>query len=112
AAMLHLWASRSMTLLRIYVYRFSLCVAFGLLVVAGHFGGNLTHGSKYLVENAPTFIREFLEEPTESPTVSANAKDQFYLEKIQPLLAERCYSCHGADKQKGGYRLDIPERAL
>jgi hypothetical protein len=25
---------------------------------------------------------------------------------IQPLLADRCYSCHGPEKQKGGLRLD------
>ncbi len=26
--------------------------------------------------------------------------------KVRPLLAERCYGCHGASKQKGGLRLD------
>ena len=27
-------------------------------------------------------------------------------EKVQPLLAARCFKCHGPDKQKGGLRLD------
>ena len=31
---------------------------------------------------------------------------------IQPLFAAKCYSCHGAEKQKGGLRLDIKVAAL
>ena len=29
-----------------------------------------------------------------------------YLKNVKPLLQERCYSCHGGLKQKGGLRLD------
>jgi mono/diheme cytochrome c family protein len=36
---------------------------------------------------------------------AANPLDQF--EKVvRPLLEQRCFECHGADKQKGGLRLD------
>ena len=35
-----------------------------------------------------------------------------FLRDIQPLFADRCYSCHGPEKQKSGLRLDIKERAL
>src|SRR5262249_43155434 len=31
---------------------------------------------------------------------------------IRPILEERCYSCHGPDKQKGGLRLDRKASAL
>ena len=31
---------------------------------------------------------------------------RFFETKIRPLLAERCFKCHGEDKQKGGLRLD------
>src|ERR1051325_3954682 len=31
---------------------------------------------------------------------------------VQPILAEHCYKCHGPDKQKGGLRLDLKEKAL
>jgi mono/diheme cytochrome c family protein len=31
---------------------------------------------------------------------------------IQPLFAAKCHSCHGAEKQKGGLRLDIKVAAL
>jgi mono/diheme cytochrome c family protein len=32
-----------------------------------------------------------------------------YAKNVQPVLADRCYSCHGAEKQKGGLRLDSIE---
>ena len=35
-----------------------------------------------------------------------NAGDKFFEEKVRPHLAEHCFSCHGADKQKGGLKLD------
>src|SRR5882672_6532055 len=31
-----------------------------------------------------------------------------YSKQIQPLLADKCYECHGAKKQKGGLRVDEP----
>ena len=34
------------------------------------------------------------------------AGEAFFEAKIRPLLAERCYECHGEKKQKGGLRLD------
>jgi hypothetical protein len=30
----------------------------------------------------------------------------FFESKVRPLLVERCIECHGAEKQKGGLRLD------
>ena len=97
-------------------YRGVLTATIALVVIAGHYGGNLTHGSKYLVENAPEFVRDFLDEelmaePDVSPGAT-NEKARIYLDKVQPVLAAKCYSCHGQDKQKGGYRLDKPELAL
>jgi hypothetical protein len=35
-----------------------------------------------------------------------------YLTQVKPLLKARCYSCHGALKQKGGLRLDTVELML
>lgn len=99
-----------------YCYRGLLTVTFGLLVVAGHIGGNLTHGSKYLTENAPTFVRELLEEtPATTEATAATGLDDaqsFFAEQVQPILEHKCVRCHGAEKQKGDYRLDQPEVAL
>jgi hypothetical protein len=35
-----------------------------------------------------------------------------FVKDVQPLFAARCYRCHGADKQKGGLRLDVKAVAL
>ena len=35
-----------------------------------------------------------------------------FSQQIQPLLAERCYSCHGEKKQESGLRLDRRDAAL
>src|SRR5881628_2647109 len=38
--------------------------------------------------------------------LSAAAAGVDYLRDIKPVLAKRCYDCHGALKQKAGLRLD------
>ena len=97
-------------------YRGLLAGTLTLVVVAGHQGGNLTHGSNYLVENAPEFVRELLEdEPAATSVVNAPALDAHqrnYRDKVEPLLKAKCLKCHGPEKQKGGYRLDSSELAF
>lgn len=44
------------------------------------------------------------------PPPASRAVD--FKREVQPLFAERCYSCHGVDKQKGGLRLDRKMDAL
>ncbi len=34
------------------------------------------------------------------------AQQEFFEQRIRPILANDCYECHGATKQKGGLRLD------
>src|SRR5260370_40172438 len=43
---------------------------------------------------------------------AADSRGVDYGKGIQPLLAERCYSCHGPEKQNSGLRLDRKLRAL
>jgi len=98
-----------------YGYWSLLAATLAAVVVAGHFGGNLTHGSKYLVENAPEFIRELVaEDPPGAGDVAAvlNENERYFTQKVKPILEAKCYKCHGAQKQKGHYQLDRPELAL
>ena len=44
------------------------------------------------------------------PAAAARALD--FGVDIQPLLQRNCYSCHGAEHQEGGLRLDLKKRAL
>ncbi|MDB6154808.1 MAG: Planctomycete cytochrome [Chthoniobacteraceae bacterium] len=46
----------------------------------------------------------------ELPPPAARAVD--FLKDIEPIFARNCLKCHGADKQKGGYRLDLKATAL
>ncbi|MCU0962218.1 MAG: DUF1549 domain-containing protein [Pirellulaceae bacterium] len=36
--------------------------------------------------------------------------EQFFRESIRPILAQRCWACHGPDEQESGLRLDSRER--
>jgi uncharacterized membrane protein/mono/diheme cytochrome c family protein len=86
-----------------------------LLIIAGHEGGNLTHGSNYLTKNAPGFVKALVEEEKETPAVAAsggNEQEKFYREKVKPIFDTKCLSCHGPEKQKGKYRMDQPAIAL
>lgn len=72
-----------------------------LISITGHLGGSLTHGTNYLTE--PLKVGK---NNRAIPSI-ANVQDAFvYKDAIQPLLQNRCYSCHGAEKQKGKLRLD------
>jgi mono/diheme cytochrome c family protein len=48
--------------------------------------------------------------PAELPPATPRAVD--FVRDIQPILAEHCVRCHGAEKQRGGVRLDDRKAAL
>ena len=80
-----------------------------LLFITGHLGGSLTHGTDYLTQP----LKEML--GTDTPVVTkrkpiANIQEAvIYTDIIQPVFQNKCYSCHGAEKQKGKFRMDQPE---
>ncbi|GAA4238335.1 ribonuclease inhibitor [Postechiella marina] len=72
-----------------------------LLSVTGHYGGNLTHGSDYLTKYAP-----FGKSKDLALVPVTNVEDAVvfsYL--VNPILQDKCASCHNADKKKGGLSL-------
>jgi mono/diheme cytochrome c family protein len=83
-----------------------------LIMITGHLGGSLTHGSDYLTK--PLF-NIFSGDSTVSLIIKPvpNVQEaQVYTDVIKPILQTRCYSCHGANKQKGGLRMDDSMRLL
>src|SRR5436309_1070136 len=44
--------------------------------------------------------------------VRSLAESVSFLRDVKPILARRCFSCHGPSKQEGGLRLDEPDRAV
>jgi mono/diheme cytochrome c family protein len=93
------------------IYRFYLVVDLGLLTIAGHSGGNLTHGSKYLTENAPEWVLKWMESSGEGKKakVDGDGLTGEYARVIQPIFEARCYQCHGPEKHKGDYQMDTIE---
>lgn len=74
----------------------------------GHLGGNLTHGSTYLMEYAPNPIRQLAGLPKKAiPRKKVTVIDSadVYLDLVSPIMNDRCVSCHNTDKKKGGLEL-------
>jgi mono/diheme cytochrome c family protein len=50
--------------------------------------------------------------PADTPPRLDAGTVEFFEREVRPILATRCQSCHGAEKRKGGLRLDSREGAL
>ncbi len=81
-----------------------------LIIITGHLGGSLTHGSDYLTKAFFTSggnNKDIKRKPI--PNVQEAVA---YTDVIKPIFESRCYGCHGPDKQKGKLRLDEPDFIL
>jgi uncharacterized membrane protein len=76
---------------------------FALLLVAvtGHYGGNMTHGSTYLTEYAPAFVKRLAGISVGPDKRGDVANADVFADVIHPLLKNRCGSCHGESTRKG-----------
>lgn len=86
-----------------------------LVFLTGHYGGNLTHGSEYLFENAPQFVRSIAGFPPKAeprPPVTNLDSAHVYLDLVEPVLRRRCFSCHSESKKKGGLLMTSYEGLL
>lgn len=70
-----------------------------LVSITGHYGGNLTHGSTFLVEYAPQPIRSLVGLAPRRTITSVSAADPF-ADVVGPMFVERCASCHNEDKRE------------
>ncbi len=85
-------------------HRFAAWVGLALVAmvsVTGHYGGNITHGSTYLVEHAPGFIRALHGLEPRRPRVTDLALADPYLDIVKPITDSRCLSCHNDDRRRG-----------
>ncbi|PGH39387.1 MAG: ribonuclease inhibitor [Candidatus Nephrothrix sp. EaCA] len=87
-----------------------------LLMVAGHLGGNLTHGDDYLTRYMPPMLRKAVGLPDEKSLPGTEIKDinkaLVYRQIVGPILESRCTQCHNQTKSKAGLRLDTPEMIM
>lgn len=73
------------------------------LVLTGHYGAALTHGSNFIWEPISN-QREMAEVPLEQAVVYTNV--------IRPILEQKCTSCHNPDKLKGELVLTDPQSIM
>ena len=79
-----------------------------LIIITGHLGGSLTHGSDYLTRSW-TLSSDTVAQRKPIPNVQ---EAMVYSDIIQPVLQTKCYSCHGKNKQKGKLRMDDSLRLM
>lgn len=88
-----------------YLFPTSLVLCLLLLVVTGHYGGSLTHGSGYLTEYKPNSFSELIgiSPANEEFSKKINSLDSadIFADAVVPILKSKCYSCHNAEKKKG-----------
>ncbi|MES2796934.1 MAG: c-type cytochrome domain-containing protein [Bacteroidota bacterium] len=85
-----------------------------VLILAGHLGANMTHGSDYIQASLPQPFRGWIGIESKSKSIKEHkitdpAKALAYADIINPLLESKCTQCHNADKKKGGLRMDTKE---
>ena len=86
-------------------YVYCMGVLFAIISVTGHTGGNLTHGSEYLLEHAPQPIRSLAGLKPARERVTNLDSAMVFEDLIMPILESRCNVCHNSEKVKGGLRL-------
>jgi mono/diheme cytochrome c family protein/uncharacterized membrane protein len=111
---LHKWGGLSIALiswLLIYIKKlatnYKKIIALGYLLVLlffTHQGALLTHGENAFSMPMPAAVIEEVKTVDSSLTV--------YEKAINPILAQKCVSCHGPDKVKGNLQLQSPELIL
>jgi uncharacterized membrane protein len=95
------------------VARLAVGIAMLVLVsITGHYGGNLTHGTTFLGEYAPGFLRGLIGAAPRRPAPTSVAAADPYLDVVQPLLELRCGTCHNDDKLEGGFSMGSYDSTL
>jgi uncharacterized membrane protein/mono/diheme cytochrome c family protein len=95
------------------VLRLAVGVAMLALVsVTGHYGGHLTHGTTFLGEYAPSFLRGLIGAAPRRPAPTSVAAADPYLDVVQPLLQQRCGTCHNDDQREGGFSVGSYDSTL
>ncbi|MDQ6478780.1 FN3 associated domain-containing protein [Dyadobacter sp. LHD-138] len=72
-----------------------------MLLIGGHLGGNLTHGEDFLT--APMQLAS-----VENDKVTFEEAN-VYTDLVEPILEQKCISCHNAQKSKGDLQMQTKE---
>ena len=83
-----------------------------LVTLTGHYGGNLTHGSTFLVEYAPGPLRTLAGAEARRAPVANLADADPYHDVVRPILQARCSNCHNDDKRNAEFSMASYESTL
>lgn len=85
-------------------------------MIAGHYGGSLTHGEGYLTQETPEPFRGWLgmepkpEKGADEIKPIADVNNALvFQDVVNPIIKARCVQCHNANKSKGDLRMDNSE---
>ena len=83
-----------------------------LLMLTGHFGGEMTHGQNYLFDNLPFVKKEISLTPLSE--VESSEVDSLYVfeDLIFPVLEEKCITCHNENRAYGGLNMNAFESMM
>jgi uncharacterized membrane protein len=81
------------------------------LTLAGHQGGNLTHGEDYLFEHAPPVVQQLTGHVADtSGRIDWDERDldsiNLFATFLKPAINDKCVRCHNDQKQNGDLRMD------
>ncbi len=74
------------------------------LVLAGHYGGTLTHGEDFLSIDNKNDSNKTASNVAFVP-ITATTNGSVYDKLITPILSEKCYNCHNPNKIKGNLKM-------
>ena len=83
-----------------------------LLILTGHWGGSLTHGSNYLMEFAPLVGSGSQKNQAAHTKISELDSADIFKDAVMPIIQSKCVSCHNKEKKKGGLLLTSYEEIL
>jgi hypothetical protein len=98
-------------------FRASFYIMLISLIIAGHKGGQITHGKNYLLQYAPGFLVTLFNgsiDDDDSYIIAESQMDstEAFRDIIKPILDAKCIQCHNPDKSNGGLVLTSFEAIL
>ncbi|WAJ71897.1 c-type cytochrome domain-containing protein [Catenovulum adriaticum] len=105
--------SKPLSILKSEIAGFNFAVLV-MLVLTGHYGGNITHGETYLTDYAPAPLKSVLGIKDIDQVTAELSIDQLetFNHVVQPMLQSKCASCHNNDKRKGQLSLASYEQIV
>lgn len=80
-----------------------------LLMITGHFGGEMTHGQNYLFENLPYVQKKISVIPLFEAKRSETDSLFVFEDLVYPVLEEKCMACHNQNRAYGGLNMSTLE---